>query len=146
LRRMAMPTVNQAAQKYAQNGAAAASEWQAGAGRFEGDPTALAAAALGKAKTNYSAAIDSGRTARALAAAGKSGWLNGVNRPESASAYSGGITGKGQAKWTTAMNKWFPVFDSLSRQISTMPNNSPQDSINRVAAWINGTIQAKQNL
>jgi hypothetical protein len=143
---MAMPTVQQAAQKYAANGAAAASEWQAGAGRFEGDPTALAAANLTKAKTNYSAAIDSGRTARALAAAGKSGWLNGVNRPESASAYSGGITGKGQAKWAAKMNQWFPVFDSLSRQIATMPNATTQDSINRVAAWINGTKTAKQNL
>jgi hypothetical protein len=27
-----------------------------------------------------------------------------------------------------------------------MPSATPQDSINRVAAWINGTIAAKQQL
>lgn len=143
---MAMPTVQQAATKYATNGSAAAQEWQAGAARFDGDPTALAAAALPKAKAAYAAAIDSGRTARALAAAGKQGWLNGVQRPESASAYSGGITGKGQAKWASKMNVWFPIFANLSAQIAQMPKNTTQDSINRAAAWITGTIAAKQNL
>ena len=44
------------------------------------------------------------------------------------------------------MGTWFPIFQGLSQQISQMPKNTPQDSINRVAAWINGTIQAKQNL
>jgi hypothetical protein len=143
---MAMPSVQAAQQKYANNGSAAATEWQTGAGRFQGDPTQLAAAALPKAKANYSAAIDSGRTARALAAAGKQGWLSGINRPESASAYAGGITGKGQEKWGAKMNTWFPIFEALSGQIQQMPKNTPQDSINRVAAWINGTIAAKQNL
>lgn len=143
---MAIPTVSASADAYASGAAGAGTKWQEGAGRFEGDPTALAAAALPKAKANYNAAIDSGRTARALAAAGKAGWLQGINRPEAVTSYTAGTSGKGKAKWAQAMNTWFPIFDGLSRQIQSMPNNTPQDSINRVAAWINGTIAAKQNL
>lgn len=143
---MAMPTVQQSAAKYAANSGSAGQLWQEGAQRFEGDPTALAAAALPKAKANYNAAIDSGRVARALAASGRSGWLAGIARPEAVTSYTAGTSGKGQAKWAAKMNLWFPVFDQLSRQISGMPKNTPQDSINRVAAWINGTIAAKQNI
>ena len=143
---MAMPTVAASADRYASGAGAAGTKWQEGAARFEGDPTALAAAALPKAKANYNAAIDSGRLARALAAAGKSGWLAGINRPEAVTSYTAGTSGKGKAKWAAAMNQWFPIFDALSRQIQSMPNVTPQDSINRVAAWINGTIAAKQNL
>jgi hypothetical protein len=143
---MAMPTVAASADAYATGASNAGAKWQEGASRFEGDPTALAAAALPKAKANYNAAVDSGRIARALAAAGKSGWLAGINRPEAVTSYTAGTAGKGKAKWSAAMNQWFPIFDALSRQIDSMPNNTPQDSINRVAAWINGTIAAKQNL
>jgi hypothetical protein len=143
---MAMPTVQASKDAYRAGTSGAGQKWQDGASRFEGDPTALAAAALPKAKANYNAAIDSGRVARALAAAGKSGWLAGINRPEAVTSYGAGTAGKGADKWAAAMNQWFPVFDALSRQIQSMPNNSPQDSINRVAAWINGTIAAKQNL
>jgi hypothetical protein len=141
-----MPTVSAAADAYAAGTGNAGQKWQEGAQRFEGDPTALAAAALPKAKANYNAAIDSGRVARALAAAGKQGWLAGIARPEAVTSYTAGTSGKGKAKWATAMQQWFPVFDALSRQIAGMPKNTPQDSINRVAAWINGTIAAKQNL
>jgi len=143
---MPIKPLGQSATKYATNGSAAASLWQSQAAATSVDPTALAAQSLGKAKTNYVAAIDSGRTARALAAAGKSGWLSGIQRPEAASAYSGGITGKGQAKWEKKMGAWWPVFQQLSDQIATMPDATPQDSVNRAAAWIMGTIQAKQNM
>jgi hypothetical protein len=80
------------------------------------------------------------------AGAARTGWLGGVNRPESVTAYNAGVSGKGKAKWTAAMNTWFPIFNALSDQIAQMPRNTPQDSINRVAAWINGTIAAKQQL
>jgi len=143
---MAMPTVQQSAQKYAQNAGNAGTLWQEGAARFEGDPTALAAQQAQKAQANYAAAITSGRWARALGNVGRQGWLNGVQRPEAVTSYQAGTSGKGQAKWAAKMNLWFPVFDQLSRQINAMPKNTPQDSINRVAAWINGTIAAKQNL
>lgn len=143
---MAMPTVAASADRYASGTSGAGTKWQEGAGRFEGDPTALAAAAIasGKAAANYQAAVP--RMQRNLSAVGKAGWLQGINRPEAIQSYQAGTAGKGKAKWATAMNTWFPVFDSLSREIAAMPNNTPQDSINRVARWINGTIAAKQNL
>lgn len=143
---MAMPTVQEAAAKYGRNGGAAAADWAAGAARFQGDPTALAAAAGQKAVTNYQAAWASGRTQRALAAAGRTGWLNGINNPGAASAYTNGVQNKGQEKWARKMQNWWPTFENLQAQIGNMPKNTPQDSINRVAAWINGTIAAKQNL
>lgn len=142
---MAMPTVQEAAAKYGRNAGAAASDWAAGAARFEGDPTALAAAAGQKALTNYQAAWQ-GRIQRGLAKSGRSGWLAGVNNPGAQTAYTNGVQNKGAAKWSAAMNTWFPIFNNLSAQIDNMPRNTPQDSINRVAAWINGTIAAKQNL
>jgi hypothetical protein len=143
---MPMISVADAAQKYSDRTSASGTIWQEGAQRTDVDPTALAAAALPKAKANYNAAIDSGRVARALAASGKGGWLAGINRPEAVTAYTAGTGGKGKAKWSLKMNTWFPIFESLSNQIATMPKNTPQDSINRVAAWINGTIAAKQQL
>lgn len=143
---MALPTVSASADRYAQGTASAGARWQEGASRFEGDPTALAAAQAGKAQQNYASAWSSGRIGRALAASGKAGWLAGINRPEAVTSYTAGTAGKGKAKWTQAMNTWFPIFQGLQNQIAQMPNNTPQDSINRVAAWINGTIQAKQNL
>jgi hypothetical protein len=143
---MALPTVQAAQAKYAANGGAAGQYWQQGAANFQGDPTALAAAALPKALQNYTAAINSGRVARGLAAAGKQGWLAGINNPNAVSAFQGGITGKGQAKWGAKMQIWFPIFTQLKGQIDAMPKQTTQDSINRVAAWINGTIAAKQQL
>ena len=47
---MAMPTIQSAQAKYAQNGGAAGQYWQEGAQRFEGDPTQLAAAAINRAR------------------------------------------------------------------------------------------------
>jgi len=143
---MPMISVTDAANKYKTNAGGAGAEWQAGAARFDGDPTALAAAQGAKAQSNYQQAWSSGRIQRALQAAGKAGWLAGVNRPESVTSYQAGVQGKGTAKWTAAMNTWFPIFNALSDQIAQMPKATPQDSINRVAAWINGTIAAKQQL
>jgi hypothetical protein len=143
---MPMISVTDAAAKYSTNAGGAGTEWQAGAARFDGDPTALAAAQGQKAKGAYQQAWDSGRIQRALQAAGKAGWLAGINRPEAVTSYTAGVTGKGRDKWARAMNTWFPIFNALSDQIAQMPSNTPQDSINRVAAWINGTIAAKQQL
>jgi hypothetical protein len=143
---MPMISVTDAATKYAQNAGGAGTEWQAGASRFDGDPTALAAAQGQKATSNYGQAWSSGRIQRALQAAGRTGWLAGVNRPESVTSYQAGVAGKGKDKWTKAMNVWFPIFSALADQIAQMPSATPQDSINRVAAWINGTIAAKQQL
>jgi len=143
---MALPSVTDAAAKYASRASGAASDWVAGAQRTDVDPTQLAAQAIasGKAAANYAAAGN--RMQRGLAEAGKGGWLAGIQRPEAASAYSGGVSGKGQAKWSKAMNTWFPIFASLQSQIRSMPSNTTQDSINRAAAWITGTKNAKANL
>src|SRR5881397_3374079 len=118
---MALPTVQAAADAYASGASGAGAKWQEGAARFDGDPTALAAQRLDKAKQNYNAAIDSGRVARALAAAGKQGWLAGINRPEAVTSYTAGTSGKGKAKWAAAMNTWFPIFQGLQSQIAQMP-------------------------
>ena len=142
---MALPSIQSSADRYAAGASQAGQRWQEGAARVEGDPTQLAAAAIasGKASANYNAAT--GRMQRRLAEVGKAGWLNGINRPEAVTSYTAGTAGKGKAKWATEMNYWFPVFDSLSRQIQSMPNNTTQDSIARAAAWITGTTAAKQN-
>jgi hypothetical protein len=141
-----MISVTDAAAKYAQNAGTAGAEWQAGAQRFDGDPTQLAAAQGQKAQSNYAQAWQTGRIQRALQAAGKAGWLAGIARPEAVTSYVAGVQGKGQAKWQAAMQQWFPIFANLSAHIATMPKNTPQDSINRVAYWINQTIQAKSQL
>jgi hypothetical protein len=143
---VALPSIQQAQADYAASGSAAASKWQERTAAYSGDPTALAAQAAQKAKANYAASIDSGRFARGLQAAGRNGWLAGVQRPEAASAYSGGISGKGQAKWGKAMTTWFPIFGQIQAQIDSMPNVTTQDAINRAATWITQTKAAKANL
>jgi hypothetical protein len=143
---MALPSVQTAAEKYASRAGNAGAEWVAGAQRTDVDPTQLAAAAIasGKAAQNYSAAGP--RMQRGLAAAGKGGWLAGITRPEAVGQYQNGVAGKGKDKWGTAMNTWFPIFASIQSQIRSMPNTTTQDSINRAAAWITQTKQAKANL
>jgi len=144
---MPMISVTDAAQKYSDRAGQSGQAFVDGANRTDKDPTALAAApaAQQKALSQYTQAIQSGRVARRLNEVGKQGWLAGINE-KGAAAYQNGVTTTGKRKWATAMNQWFPIFQSLQNQIATMPKATPQDSINRVAAWINGTIAAKQQL
>jgi hypothetical protein len=137
-------TVAEAAARYGTNAAAQQGFWASSPSRTNVDPTALAAAAGGKAVSAYTAAWTSGRIGRKLAAVGKQGWAAGFTT-EAASRYASAVQSKGETKWSAAMQTWFPIFDQLQAQIANMPKNTPQDSINRVAAWINGTIAAKQN-
>lgn len=143
---MALPPVNTSADKYASRASGAAADWVAGSQRTDVDPTQLAAQAIasGKAAQNYAAAGP--RMQRGLAAAGKGGWLAGITRPEASSQYANGVSGKGKDKWAAAMNTWFPIFASIQSQINSMPNNTTQDAINRAAAWITATKNAKANL
>lgn len=83
---------------------------------------------------------------RGLANAGKAGWLAGITRPEASSQYANGVSGKGKDKWAKAMNTWFPIFQGIQSDIRQMPSATTQDSINRAAAWITRTKQAKANL
>lgn len=83
---------------------------------------------------------------RGLAESGKAGWLAGITRPEASSQYANGVSGKGKDKWGKAMNTWFPIFGAIQSDIRSMPNVTTQDAINRAAAWITRTKQAKANL
>lgn len=143
---VAIKSLQAAQDKYKAQGGAAGQYWKDGANAFPGDPTALAAQQGTKAQQAYSLAWTSGRVQRGLAASGKSGWLAGVNDPNAITAYQNGVTGKGATKYGKSMQAWWPVFQGLSDEIAGMPNSTPQDSVNRSARWILGTIAAKQQL
>ena len=126
--------------------ATATSRWVSSAGaaqqRFaEGvqatqkDPTSLAIAAQPKLVANFNAAIQAGRYQRGLAAVGQAGWKAAT--VAKAANYSTGISAS-QDKYMAAIGPVLQIEGQLQQQIAAMPNNTLQDSINRMAAWATG--------
>lgn len=131
---------------YVVDAATATQRWQAGAAqgqqRFvEGvqatskDPTALAIAAQNKMLQNVTQAITSGRFARNLARVGKAGWQSAT--VAKAANYSVGINASA-SKYEQAIGPVLQQIGTLQGQIAQMPNNTFQDSLNRMVAFATG--------
>lgn len=140
---MAMPSASEVAARWVQQASGSGQRLVEGAQRFDGDPTALAAAQAQKAATNYSQSITSGRWQRGLAQAGRSGWLAGL-QAKGATNYATGVQAA-QSKYQAAMQTWLPITDSIATQVRSMPNNTIQDAANRAAQFAILMNQAKQN-
>lgn len=105
------------------------------------DVIGKAIAALPQAAANYQAAINSGLTARRLAAVGTTGWKQAV-AAKGGSNWSNGVAA-GTSKFQTAMQAVLQVEAGLQAQISSMPSGTPAANDARMLAWANGMRQAK---
>jgi hypothetical protein len=138
---MPIPDAQTVAQRWATNGSAASQRWLDGANATTVDPTALAIAAGPKYLQNVQTAYQQGRYQRGLQRSGKAGWLAGVNGKGSGN-YSNGITSS-EAKYAQAIAPVLAFEASLQTRVKAMPNNTPQDAVNRAVAWIQGMQQYK---
>lgn len=126
---------NTAASRWVQSAGAAQQRYTEGVQATQKDPTQLAINAQAKMVTNFNQAISSGRFQRGLSAVGQAGWKAAT--VAKAANYSTGINAS-QDKYLAAIGPVLQIEAQLQQQISAMPNNTLQDSINRMAAWATG--------
>lgn len=138
---MPIPDASTVAASWAQNGAASSSKWLANANATTVDPTALAIAAGPKYLQNVQAAYQQGRYQRGLQRSGKAGWLAGING-KGAGNFSNGIT-QSEQKFAAAIAPVLQYEAGLQSRVKAMPNNTPQDAVNRAVAWLQGMQQYK---
>lgn len=106
------------------------------------DPTALAVAQQGKLVNNFQQAVSSGRWARNLAKAGKSGWQSAALAK--AANWSTGIQA-GRSKYEAAAQVWYPIINSAAAQVQSMPKATIEDSAARSRAFMLALYNAKQS-
>jgi hypothetical protein len=106
------------------------------------DPTALAVAQQAKLVSNFTAAVNNGRWARALQRVGGAGWKSAAIAK--ASNFGTGFSA-GRQKYADAIGPVLAFEAQLQQQIDAMPSATIQDSINRMAAWANGLHQWAQS-
>lgn len=133
---MPIPDATTVAQRWATNGAASSGKWQENANATTVDPTALAIAAGPKYLQNVQTAYQQGRYQRGLQRSGKAGWLAGING-KGAANFSNGIS-QSESKFATAIAPVLAFEATLQTRVKAMPNNTPQDAVNRAVAWIQG--------
>lgn len=134
-------TLQQTVENFKNSSATASTDWAAGANAYQGDPTALAAAAGAQAVSNYSQAWTSGRVAAGLQRAGRQGWINGINN--NVQKYAMGIQNAGP-KYQTAMSTWLPIIENAANQVKQMPSGSLAASQARAAAFMQLLYNAKR--
>lgn len=126
--------------RWVSSAGAAQQRYSEGVQQTQKDPTALAIAAQGKLLTNFQSAVTSGRWARELAQKGKAGWQQAT--VAKAANYGVGIAA-GEGNYQTAMQTWLPLINSAAQQVQSMPNNTFQDSLNRMTAYATALHNAK---
>jgi hypothetical protein len=133
-------SLQQTVDNFKNSGARASADWAAGANAFQGDPTALAAAAGQTAVMNYTNAWTSGRVAAGLARAGRQGWITGINNGQQ--AYQTGIANAGP-KYQAKMQIWLPIIDGAAQQVRAMPSGSLAASQARASRFMQILYDAK---
>jgi hypothetical protein len=134
-----IPDAQSVADKWVARAGAASGDYLTGAEQTDKDPTALAIAALPRAKTEYVAAIDSGKVAAGLRRSGKAGWLEGI-RSKGQMNYQTGVTAA-RDKVATAFVPLLAFETNLQRQVQSMPANTDAERDQRALTWIRGMRQ-----
>lgn len=127
-------------ERWASSGAAAQQRYTEGVQSTQKDVVALAINAESKMLTGVTQAIQSGRWRARLQAVGTAGWKAATLAK--ASNYATGFQA-GRQKYQEAMQTWLPIIESAAAQVRSMPNNSFQDSLNRMTAYATALHNAK---
>lgn len=129
---------NAVASKWVQRTSAAQQDYVTGAEQTSKDPTQLAINNQARLKTNFNAAIDSGKWANRLRAVGKAGWLQAIQ--DKANNFSTGVNAA-QSKVASAFAPLLQYENNLQQQVDAMPNVTDTDRENRMLAWVRGMRQ-----
>ena len=119
-------------ERWASSGATAQARYTEGVQNTQKDVVALAVAAEGKLLAGVTAAIQSGFWRRRLQEKGTAGWKAATLAK--ASNYATGFQAGRQA-YQESMQTWLPIIDSAAASVRAMPNNSFQDSLNRMTQF-----------
>lgn len=130
---MPLMSAQEVAAKWATRTGAAREDYLAGVQRTDKDPTALAIAALPRARAEYIAAIDSGKVAAKLRAAGKQGWVDGVVNG-GADAFVAGV-GRAESKVATAFGPLLAYVAGGQSRLASMPANTDTERKARMNFW-----------
>lgn len=136
-------TLQQTVDRYTAAGPTASQDWVTGAQGYQGDPTALAAAAGQQAVANYSQAWTSGRVQAGLQRSGRQGWITGIQN--NAAKYAMAIQSAGP-KYQAAMQTWLPIIDNAAQQVRAMPSGTLAASQARSAQFQALLYNAKRGL
>jgi len=133
---MAKLTPQEFQEKHARRLKGAVEDIRAGVNRVSESPTAKAAAKQSTMLQNLTEAVNSGKWASRLKSVSTEDWKSatldkGLNRIAS------GIDGA-QQKVVDFASQLLPFQDTLSGQVSKMPDLTLEDSIARATAWIRG--------
>lgn len=139
---MPMITPAEAAAKWARNASAAAADYVSGAERTEVDPTARAIQNKQRALTGFTEAITSGRWEAALRAAGRQGWLEGI-QTKGAANYGTGVQ-QAEAKVSAAFTPLFNHIANLKRTVDAMPSNTDAEREARALTFMRGMRQYRR--
>jgi hypothetical protein len=104
------------------------------------DVVGRAIAAQPKLLQNFQQAVTSGHWARRLSDRGTAGWKAAT--VAKASNYATGIAA-GVDDYQRAMQQWLPIIQSAAASVQGMPNQSFQDSLNRMTAFATALHNAK---
>jgi hypothetical protein len=129
-----------AAAKWARNMQSAGPTIQAGVMNTQKDPTALAVAQLPLAQANYTAAIQSGKTAAGLQRSGKAGWQQGMLKKGLANLANG--VAQGQTKTQAALAQIIPAVQSAVASLP--PRGTLQQNLARANQFATAMSQFKR--
>ena len=136
---MAKLTAQQAADKQAKNLKASTQYIQSGVQAVTKAPGQSAAAKSDKMRQNILAAIDSGTWAKNVAAVPLSDWQSAMIN-KGIPRISAGIDAA-NGKVAAFFTKLLPYQDNLKSQISSMPDLTLEDNINRMTTFVRGMSQ-----
>ena len=139
LMRFALPSAQAVATKWVTRTSAAAQDYAQGVAQTDVDPTQRAIAAQGRLRSEFIAAIDSGKWAQRLQAVGKAGWQQAV-ASKGVQNFSTGVAAAEQ-KVAQAFGPLLSFEQGLQSTIQAMPNVTDADRNNRMLAWANGMRQ-----
>lgn len=136
---MALPNAQAVASKWVTRTSAAAQDYAQGVAQTDIDPTQRAIQAQGRLRSEFLAAVDSGKWANGLQRVGKAGWQQAV-ASKGVQNFSTGVAAA-EAKVAQAFGPLLAFESSLQQTIQAMPNVTDADRNNRMLAWANGMRQ-----
>jgi len=123
-------TPEQFADKLVRNGGQAVQDYKDGIARVTVAPTASAALHLDKARQNYNAAIDSGKTKRALEKVTLAEWQAKASTV-GAMRFADGLS-SARPKIVKFAQQFLPYIEDVRNQIGQMPNLTKEDAKQRM--------------
>lgn len=122
------------ATKWKNRASNATQDYKDGVSRVTESPTAAAARQLDKAKLNYNAAIDSGKTARKLNAITREAWIQ-QTKTLGGDRYATGVAAA-QGKYGRFTAAFYPFLETALAEVRAMPNTTFEQSKQRMIRMV----------